>query len=146
MSQDPNATQVGGSHYQSAYQHWDLVADNQLPYFPAQITRYTTRWMKKNGAQDIDKAIHYTEKLIALHTETAIPVTGYYETAKLALPEARAAKGVSRFIKENGLGDLEHLVFQILFTYTTLVELEHVHDILHKLLCQAENAEEIVTI
>jgi hypothetical protein len=142
MSQDPNATQVGGSHYQSTYQHWDLVADNNLPYFPAQITRYTTRWQKKNGVQDIDKAIHYTEKLISLHTKVYDSLGNSWGPT-IPIPTPRAATGVGRFVAENKLGEIEYLIFQILFTYTAVTELSHVVDLLHQLREKAEAGGEI---
>lgn len=62
-----NARQVGGSHYKGeGTQHWDMVAGAGLGYFPAQITRYLCRYRLKNGQQDMQKAIHYTEKMAEL--------------------------------------------------------------------------------
>lgn len=58
-----NEMQVGGSHYQSDYQHWDLVKDLELNYLGAQISRYVARWRKKNGVEDLHKALHYVNKL-----------------------------------------------------------------------------------
>lgn len=66
-SSDANARQVGGSHYKGeGTQHWDMVAGAGLGYFPAQITRYLCRYRLKNGQQDMQKAIHYTEKMAEL--------------------------------------------------------------------------------
>jgi len=59
-----NSVQVGGSHYRTAIQHWDYVLANDLDYFQAQITKYVTRWKKKNGLQDLKKAQHFLEKYI----------------------------------------------------------------------------------
>lgn len=61
---DVNATQVGGDHYRTAYQHWDFVADIGLPYHPSCASKYVTRYPKKNGEQDLRKAIHFLEKAI----------------------------------------------------------------------------------
>lgn len=62
-----NDKQVGGSHYQSEYQHWDLMIDLYGQDYPkAQITRYVSRWRKKNGVQDLEKSVHYAEKLLEL--------------------------------------------------------------------------------
>ena len=59
-----NNTQVGGSHYKDAkYQHWDFAIDNRLGYIEGQITKYVTRWRKKNGIEDLEKAIHFLDKL-----------------------------------------------------------------------------------
>ena len=76
-----NTQQIGGSHYASAYQHWDYVWRLKLGYFPGQITKYALRWRKKNGAQDLEKAVHFAEKyqeLLAagLEEPTLSPRTG----------------------------------------------------------------------
>lgn len=57
-----NLTQVGGTHYQQGYQHWDMVVDFNLGYFPGQITKYITRHKRKNGRQDVEKAMHFLDK------------------------------------------------------------------------------------
>jgi hypothetical protein len=64
-----NTRQVAGSHYKRGgnLQHWDMVAamlENR--YFEGCITKYATRWRFKNGAQDLEKAAHFTDKLIEL--------------------------------------------------------------------------------
>lgn len=59
-----NETQVGGVHYKSGYQHWDWVEDMGLPYLPAQVIKYLSRWKKKNGIQDLEKAAHFLDKYI----------------------------------------------------------------------------------
>lgn len=58
-----NETQVGGDHYRSGMQHWDYVIANGIPYLEAQIIKYLTRWRKKNGHQDLQKAKHFLQKL-----------------------------------------------------------------------------------
>jgi len=62
-----NDLQIGGKHYQSSIQHWDYVVANDLDYFQAQITKYVTRWKKKNGIQDLEKALHFLEKYLELN-------------------------------------------------------------------------------
>ncbi len=61
-----NEKQVAGNHYRSSIQHWDYVVANDLDYFQAQITKYVTRWKKKNGLVDLEKAKHFLEKYIEL--------------------------------------------------------------------------------
>lgn len=61
---DPNDRQVGGNHYATKIQHWDYVVANDLGYFEGQITKYVTRWKKKNGLEDLEKARHFLDKLI----------------------------------------------------------------------------------
>lgn len=59
-----NNHQVAGQHYQSPYQHWDLVIVLNLGYFEGQITKYLTRHARKNGLEDVMKAAHFLDKLI----------------------------------------------------------------------------------
>ena len=62
-----NEQQVGGTHYVSPMQHWDYVLANNIPYMEAQIIKYLTRWRKKNGLQDLEKAQHFLTKLIEVN-------------------------------------------------------------------------------
>ena len=57
-----NEIQIGGDHYKSTYQHWDLVVDTGMPYLIGCTTKYVARWRKKNGKQDLEKANHYISK------------------------------------------------------------------------------------
>lgn len=58
-----NARQHGGDHYQTnEYQHWDWVYEMNLGYHVGNATKYIARWRKKNGIQDLEKALHYAEK------------------------------------------------------------------------------------
>jgi len=81
---EANTTQVGGAHYRTEYQHWDLVWDTGMGYFPGQITKYVSRHSKKNGLQDVRKAAHfaakYAELLGADITDMAMPKTGFSRT------------------------------------------------------------------
>ena len=61
-----NDRQVGGKHYSAELQHWDYVYANDLDYFQGQITKYVTRWKRKNGIDDLLKAQHFLEKYIEL--------------------------------------------------------------------------------
>lgn len=61
-----NENQVGGSHYKTPHQHWDLAADLGLGYFEGQITKYVTRHRSKKGLEDLQKALHFTIKLTEL--------------------------------------------------------------------------------
>lgn len=64
-----NATQVAGTHYQTEFQHWDLVAMTGAGYFEGQVSKYITRHAKKNGKQDAMKALHFARKLYELAVE-----------------------------------------------------------------------------
>lgn len=63
-----NEVQHGGTHYvkHGRLQHWDVVAHFGLGYFEGQATKYLFRWRDKGGILDLEKAIHYIQKLIEL--------------------------------------------------------------------------------
>ena len=56
-------TQVGGDHYKTEYQHWDFVRDTGMGYMEGQVVKYVTRWRKKGGLQDLEKAQHFLAKI-----------------------------------------------------------------------------------
>jgi len=59
-----NTKQVGGQHYQSPIQAWDFILANQLGYLEGTAIKYITRHAAKGGKEDIQKAIHFLEKLL----------------------------------------------------------------------------------
>lgn len=62
-----NHEQVGGDHYRKMpVQLWDYVASNRMGYLEGNIIKYVTRWSRKGGVEDLEKARHYLEKLIEL--------------------------------------------------------------------------------
>ena len=64
-----NEHQIGGDHYAAnAIQPWDYIIANQLGYLEGNIVKYITRWRRKGGIQDLDKVIHYAEKLKEVET------------------------------------------------------------------------------
>lgn len=58
-----NEKQVGGDHYKRhAIQHWDWAADR--PYLEARCCAYIDRHQDKNGLQDMEKALHFMQKIL----------------------------------------------------------------------------------
>jgi hypothetical protein len=57
-------SQIGGNHYKLPIQPVEFIYKNQLDYLRGNVIKYVTR--KKNGAEDIRKAIHYCELLLEL--------------------------------------------------------------------------------
>ena len=61
--------QVGGEHYKNnVIEPWNFIAANNLGYFEGSAIKYITRWRSKGGIADIQKAIHFLEKLIELES------------------------------------------------------------------------------
>ena len=63
-----NDRQVGGDHYRTGVvQHWDFVHMHDIKYHEAQVIRYIMRHHRKNGAEDVKKAIHFCHKILELY-------------------------------------------------------------------------------
>lgn len=61
MSDKANARQVGGDHYKTGgIELWDLFGPESIIFY---ATRYLQRWRKKNGVEDLEKALHCVQKL-----------------------------------------------------------------------------------
>ena len=52
--------QVGGAHYKSAYQPIEIICKLQLNFIQGNILKYLSRFTKKNGCEDLEKAYHYS--------------------------------------------------------------------------------------
>lgn len=57
--------QVGGSHYLKAIQPWDIIRAWGLGFHRGNILKYVLRAPCKNGKEDLEKAKHYLDYLIA---------------------------------------------------------------------------------
>lgn len=57
-------SQIGGKHYKDfKIQPIEFITKNKLSFIQGNIIKYVCRFDKKNGNEDIDKAIHYCELL-----------------------------------------------------------------------------------
>lgn len=67
---NPFKVQVGGNHY-SKYpiQPMEYIEKNKLPFADGSVVKYITRWRDKGGIEDLRKAKHFIEMLIALEEE-----------------------------------------------------------------------------
>jgi hypothetical protein len=65
-SQSAFDKQEGGSHYKDMIiQPVDYITANRLGFLEGNVIKYITRHTAKNGAEDIRKAIHYCELILA---------------------------------------------------------------------------------
>jgi hypothetical protein len=64
-----NDKQVGGSHYKTNIEPWDAITDWGLGYLDGSAVKYLSRWHKKGGVQDLEKAVHFLQKLIEVENE-----------------------------------------------------------------------------
>lgn len=60
-------SQVGGGHYKGmAIQPVEFIHKNGLSYLQGNVIKYVCRYKQKNGAEDLQKAIHYLQLLLDL--------------------------------------------------------------------------------
>jgi len=78
--------QIGGSYYKSfEIQPIEFITANKLSFIQGCIIKYICRFDKKNGNEDIDKAIHYCKLLKELKKENPKQeswIDGYKEWKK----------------------------------------------------------------
>ena len=70
MSGSSLSKQVAGDHYKDMpIQPVEYIHANGIGYFEGNVVKYVSRWRKKNGVADLEKAKHYIELLIELETK-----------------------------------------------------------------------------
>lgn len=129
-----NSRQVGGQHYASEYQHWDFVDDvlNGM-YLEGVISKYITRWRKKNGREDLLKADHYLDKLIETN-EAYLAHGGSASSNKKWDPDYTR---VEEFRFANDLGHTECQILLILSGWATTEDLQRAKALLQELIATA---------
>ena len=111
-----NDRQVAGDHYRSEFQHWDMLVRLGFgpEYFIGQVTKYVSRWKKKNGVRDLMKAQHFAEKLAELLDEE-----GLKGNANMVMPFANVDDDVRKvfydetlvpYFRANDVGALEQTI------------------------------------
>lgn len=130
---DGYVAQEGGDHYQAEYQHWDWVIDCHIHYLPANCTKYISRWRKKNGVQDLRKAMTYLDKMIVTKKRKPDYVfnhgTGY--TVRVC---------TDRIVETLGLEGAERSIFELLSGPCPIEMLVLAHDHLRSLIATAQRA------
>ena len=64
--------QVDGNHYKDLpIQPIEYIHANAMGYMEGNVVKYISRWRKKNGLADLEKAKHYIELLIELENRRA---------------------------------------------------------------------------
>jgi hypothetical protein len=125
---DANSRQVGGDHYKNGKcEHWDFVELNGLRYLEGCATKYATRNRKKHDdpRMDLQKAGHYTEKLIDLHQKGFI------------LPRSAPVRvSVTEFADANDLTPDERTFVHLLTYWMTVDELRNAQEILQGMIAK----------
>lgn len=109
-----NDIQHGGNHYKKGgdLQHWDIISRYGIGYLEGCATKYPTRHLDKNGAEDIKKAGHYVDKIIEMHQ------VEHYRPRGIVPMDI-----VEEYCSVNDLGKDERCVMFCLFRWETLEDL-----------------------
>ena len=116
-----NERQVSGTHYSAQFQHWDWVEATNLGYCECQITRYVMRWYKKDGIQDLEKAIHYLDKLLELEAAGRHNKRWDAEITELEIETC-----TERMFSQTQLPEAERVIVTAIRDWTTRDELEQI--------------------
>jgi len=103
-----NDKQIGGDHYKKGgEEHWDrqwrLYGRG---YFIGCITKYVERYPEKNGVQDLQKAIHFIEKLIELEQNSVQSAVQPESPVSPVHPEAYKDSLSGGWLVEGFYGDM----------------------------------------
>lgn len=124
-----NSIQVGGGHYKTKYEHWDLVLATGMGYLEGQATKYVVRWRKKNGVEDLRKALHFLNKLYEnQHIALSIVHRPHYNVV---------CDEVGRFVELNSLSWTEASFVRTVATWREGEDLERARTMLFELLDEA---------
>lgn len=80
----PNDIQHGGNHYKQFKGHepWDVITAWGLGYLDGTALKYISRWRHKGGVEDIDKAIHFLQKLKEQELQVEQPPEAWKDVVK----------------------------------------------------------------
>jgi hypothetical protein len=121
-----NDRQVGGDHYKAAdgvLQHWDLIALYGIGYLEGNATKYVSRWRKKNGRVDLEKSLHYVDKMIELaqagklRPSGIVPITvidSFVIDHWINEREAKIIEKLLRWETVDNLGDIKGAILWLL--------------------------------
>lgn len=57
--------QIGGNHYKGTIEPWEAMLAWGLDPWACNVLKYVQRHRKKNGKEDLEKALHYLEFMIS---------------------------------------------------------------------------------
>lgn len=133
-----NQKQVAGKHYQSGFQHWDmLVKFGYGPeYYVGQATKYISRWRKKNGIPDLLKGQHFVEKLIELVKQYG---DGFLPAVGVHVDLDDASVHLAKFFNANDITGDEAVIIDYLIFADSLDVLLGVDKLLNLLVAKETN-------
>lgn len=117
-AQRANDRQVGGSHYKKGKkQHWDIVDEYGVPYLEGVASKYPLRWREKGGIEDLEKTLHYIDKILERpHVDS--------RWARILHLHTSLVDAARKLVEDHGCGVVEATIVQTLlcgFNRTTLI-------------------------
>lgn len=110
----PNTKQIGGDHYTTmAMQPFELISKIRPNFFVGNVIKYISRWRRKNGLEDLQKALHYVEYIIENNIYQGevpgamIRLNKFYSLNKMAPEEASIINSLYFNAPENALKKLK---------------------------------------
>lgn len=132
MSTEVNLKQVGGNHYRTKYQHWDFMIKYDVPYMEGQLTRYVTRARKKNGIEDMEKGVHYIEKVLSLSV---------YDNIQTKRGKGIPLWDIKDFCEANSLNHQESVLVTNILTWETPEDLHRIQQDMVNYLVSLQNQQ-----
>ena len=96
-------TQVGGDHYKGmSIQPAEYIVRNGIGFLEGMVIKYVSRWEKKGGIEDLEKAIHCLQLRVEMAKQgtEVIPVAEVQE--EHAAPETLGVDEIVAFFSKHG--------------------------------------------
>lgn len=123
---EANATQVGGDHYKTPYEHWDWALDIDIGFLEYAATKYLARLGKKTGEareQALGKVLHYIVKM----EENADRLL-----LRPRMPPRWVAQQTKKFCEVNGIRDEVEVIVRLLTLWETTSDLREARRIINQ--------------
>jgi len=145
---DGFVAQHGGTHYQSEIQHWDFIVENGIGYLEGCASKYVTRSRKKDGLNDLKKAITYIDKIIAKGQQGFVRapyfqrwIVKFIEAMRIGAPVSTTPPlDFGAYGKANGLTPRELLAFRLICDWRDGADLLTAKSICQQMITELEAA------
>jgi hypothetical protein len=133
---NPNDIQIGGAHYRTNHglQHWDLIDKYNVGYLEGVATKYLTRHRRKDGLRDVQKCLHFIQKLASCRRDMP------YAEQSARMPRVPYPV-IADYLRDNACGPRESEAITLLLTWRATSSLSLAEEIV-KQICVGYDAED----
>lgn len=115
---EANKRQIGGQHYKTGgIEHWDCFGPE---YLMGVATKYVARWRRKDGRQDLEKALHYCDKLNEMLSDNRVVTNTYANSISRAK--------VALWMKQIELNFVERMVIDRILFWSSREDMDHARE------------------